>query len=384
MRLLIENALIYDNNAAAFRRGSFSSADGKIIAAGKDGIEYDRVIDAGGAYLIPGLVDMHTHGRAGYDFCDADSAGLRKMAEEYLKTGVTTVVPTLASAPYGELIEAAERINTVRGLSGARYIGIHLEGRYLNPLKRGVQSADLLARPDKKELDELVARMRLPFHITYAPELDSDGTFLARILKLGATAAAGHTAMTYAEAYEAEKRGITAYSHLFNAMPPLHHRAGGAVCAALMGGAYCELICDGMHVSPEMIRLAYRCLTSARTILISDSMEGTGCPDGVYRIAGVPVTVKDGKALSADGTLGGSTLNLFDGMMNLIKFCGIGLEEAVPCATLNPAKAVGIDNLVGSLEPGKFADALLLRADGNGKGSYKIDRIISGGLPLEK
>ncbi len=380
MRLLVNNALIYDSQAAAFKSGQLAIANGLILPGSLDGMEFDKTIDAGGAYLVPGLVDIHTHGRAGCDFCDADATGMKTMKTAYLKTGVTTVMPTLASAPFDDLLAAAERIEAARKLPGARFLGIHLEGRYLNPAKRGVQSEKLLAKPDTGELEELIARMGLPFHITFAPELDTDGTFLTRVLSLGATAAAGHTGMTYAEAVLAESRGITAYSHLFNAMPPLHHRAGGAVAAALTGVAYCELICDGMHISPEMIRLAYRCAGNSRCVLVSDSMEAAGCQDGNYMIAGVPVKVKDGKALSADGALGGSTLNLFDGLMNIMKFCSISLEEALPCATINPARAVGIDNLVGSLEPGKFADALIFRDDR--KGSYRIEGIISGGEPV--
>ena len=158
--------------------------------------------------------------------------------------------------------------------------------------------------------------------------------------------------MTYAEARAAEQRGITAYSHLFNSMPPMHHRAGGVVCAALTGKAFCELICDGIHISPEMIRLAYKCLGPGRTVLVSDSSAGAGCPDGRYRLAGVEITVKDGRALTAGGALAGSTLDLFCGVLNLMKFCNIGLEEAVACATPNPARAVEITEQSARLSRG--------------------------------
>ena len=361
MRLLVDNALIYDGASLAFRRGRLVAVDGIIQPPDTEGVEFDKVLDAGRAYLIPGLVDIHTHGRASHDFCSAGSEELHVMAKSYLNSGVTTVMPTLATAPFDELLSAADRIRAAKDTGGARFIGIHLEGRFINPGKRGAQSGELISPPDICELEMLTKRAGLPFHITFAPELDPGGEFLSRALELGGTAAAGHTMMTYAEARAAEQRGITAYSHLFNSMPPMHHRAGGVVCAALTGKAFCELICDGIHISPEMIRLAYKCLGPGRTVLVSDSSAGAGCPDGRYRLAGVEITVKDGRALTAGGALAGSTLDLFCGVLNLMKFCNIGLEEAVACATLNPARAVEIDRTVGSLEPGRYADALLLR-----------------------
>ena len=378
MRLLISNAMIYDSYSRTFVRGDMLCGGGRILELGQlGGAEHDVLLDAGGRRLIPGLVDIHTHGRAGFDFCTADTAGLEKMKASYLECGVTTVVPTLAGDTLSGWLSAAERINACRNGDGARLMGLHLEGRYLNPQKRGVQSAQLLTAPDTDELEAMLGAADLPLHVSYAPELDSDGEFCKFALSRGVTLSAGHTAMTYAEAKLAESRGVTCYTHLFNVMNGLHHREGGAVCAALEGDAYTELICDGMHIAPEVIRLAYRCKGADRFVLVSDSMEGAGMPDGEYTIAGVTVYMRDGKALDADGHLGGSTLDVFNGVKNLMRFCGIGLEEALPCATLTPARAMGIDSEVGSLEVGKLADALLLD-DGE---DIVIDRRIVGGKP---
>lgn len=378
MRLLIKDALIYNSHSHAFERGDMLCGGGRILGLGDlGGAEHDVLLDAGGRRLIPGLVDIHTHGRAGFDFCTADREGLQKMKASYLECGVTAAVPTLAGDTLSGWLAASERIGACRDGDGARLMGLHLEGRYLNPQKRGVQSAQLLTSPDVDELEKMLVAAGLPLHVSFAPELDSEGSFSAWALSRGVTLSAGHTAMTYAEAKAAEARGVTCYTHLFNVMNGLHHREGGAVCAALEGDAYTELICDGMHIAPEVVRLVYRC-KGERLVLVSDSMEGAGMPDGEYTIAGVKVYMRDGKAVDADGHLGGSTLDVWSGVQNLMRFCGIPLETALPCATLAPARAVGIDGEVGSLEVGKLADALLLGGEGE---NIVIDRRIVGGEP---
>ncbi len=373
--MIINNAVICDTDAVTLRRGSIGFSHGSVCEI--ENADSDDVIDARGAYLLPGFVDVHTHGRAGGDFVSADTDKLRAMARSYLETGVTSVMPTLASAAYGELISAADRINSVKSSTGgARFLGIHLEGRYLNPDFRGAHNAELLAPLKPEELDALVFRMCLPCHITAALELDGDGRFADRALSLGATLGLGHTGADFNTAHALfEKYGIS-FTHLFNAMPPIHHRAGGAAVAGLTSGAFCELICDGLHVSPEMVRLAYGCLTEEHLVLITDSMEATGCPDGDYDIAGSPCRVVNGRALTADGKLAGSTLDLKTAVENLMSFCNIGLANAVRCATLNPAREIGADGTVGSLAVGKCADALLVRLE-NGK--IFIEDIFIGG-----
>jgi N-acetylglucosamine-6-phosphate deacetylase len=163
-------------------------------------------------------------------------------------------------------------------------------------------------------------------------------------------------------------------------MSPLHHRAGGAPLACFDSGAFGEVICDGFHIAPEMVKLAYTLKGSDRLVLITDSMEASGCPDGEYQIAGQPVTVKNQIALTHDGALAGSTLNLFNGVKNLMKFAGISLEDAIACATINPARQVKIDAEVGSLEAGKYADILLLNEC---DGEYSIGRIVCSGAFVE-
>jgi N-acetylglucosamine-6-phosphate deacetylase len=153
---------------------------------------------------------------------------------------------------------------------------------------------------------------------------------------------------------------VTAFSHLYNAMPALHHREGGCVCVALLGEGFGEIIADGLHICPDMVALAYRCLGNEKAVLITDSMEATGCPDGEYSIAGQPVIVKNGKAVTLDGALAGSTLDLWNGVKNLMAFAGASFADAVLCATRNPAKMLGVEDSIGTLEVGKRADLLLV------------------------
>ena len=333
--------------------------DGTILAVGEacQSFSADIERDATGLTVIPGLVDAHTHGRAGYDFSTATAAQMELMRVDYLRHGVTTVVPTLASdTPQGWH-------DAIRRVEACGFDAIHLEGRYLNEKKRGAHPAHLLAPLDAAELESFLHQICIPCHISAAFELDTDGSFAECARRYGATMGLAHTMATAEEAKLAFSRGVTTFTHLFNAMPPLHHREGGAVSVALGGDGYGELIVDGLHICPEMVRVAYRCLGSERTILITDSMEATGCPDGDYAVAGQAVTVKDGKALTLDGVLAGSTLDLWDGVKNLMRFADAAPADAIACATRNPARMLGLWSRVGSIEAGKRADLLLLDGD---------------------
>lgn len=378
----IRNARIYNTADRVFFDGCLLIRDGRIaeILLG-DGMETPADVpmyDACGRRIIPGLVDVHTHGRAGGDFGTADVAQMRVMAKSYLDSGVTTVLPTLASAPLSELEISIDSINALRAEAAAsegelpNIAGTHLEGRYLNVKRRGAHAADLLVKPDPAELEALLARMDGARHLTAALELD-DGDFLRRALELGATVSLGHTDADFATANALLTKGVTALTHTFNAMPPLHHRDGGVVAAGLTSDtALCEMICDGFHIAPHMVKLAYR-LAGERLVLITDSMEATGCPDGEYRIAGNPVTVKDGKARTHDGAIAGSTLSMWEAVNNLRDFADITLENAIYAATMAPALEVGLADEIGSLEVGKRADLLILEDEG------AIGRVMCGG-----
>ena len=369
----IRNARIFHTQTRSFFDGSILVEDGRISALYPDPNALPPadvpVYDAEGKRIIPGLVDVHTHGRAGGDFGTADLPFMRRMAASYLESGVTTVMPTLASAPLNALETSIDWINTLRDEAAAsegklpHIAGTHLEGRYLNVKRRGAHAADLLVVPNADELEALLSRVQGARHVTAALELDGGGEFLRRALALGATVSLGHTDADYETANTLFGKGVTALTHTFNAMPPLHHRDGGVVAAGLTSDtALCEMICDGFHIAPHMVGLAYR-LAGDRLVLITDSMEATGCADGEYSIAGNPVTVKDGKARTHDGAIAGSTLSMWEAVRNLQAFANTTFENAVYAATMAPAREIGLEEEIGSIEVGKRADLLVLEAD---------------------
>lgn len=373
MSVAYKNCKIYSSEQKSFISGMVFTSDDVIDGvyfgdvAPLDGFE--KTVDLEGNYLIPGLIDVHTHGRAGGDFNTADTDMLKKMSESYINSGVTSVMATLASATLDSLYDSIEKVSGLTSDDSSVFIGVHLEGRYLNEKRRGAHASSLLAKPDAGEISALVKEMKKTgfAHVSAALELDASGEFTAAALDMGATLGLAHSDATFAEGQRAFERGATSLTHTYNAMSPFHHRDGGAVGAGLLTDeAFCELIADGFHVSPEAVRMAYR-LKKENIVLITDSMEATGMPDGEYFIAGLPVTVKDGRARTHEGAIAGSTLDLIDGVKNLAAFAGISFAEALYCATASPAKMIGAYGILGSISAGKIANMLILDKEYNVK-----------------
>ena len=372
--MVIKNLNLYSNKNKSFYLADIKIEDGIIAEIGS--IDAADAIDGKGAYVVPGLIDVHTHGISGGDWSLAEGEELYKMAAAYAQNGVTTVMPTLGTDTYENMLLATDRVTNLPQKDGCAFLcGMHWEGRYLNIKKKGAHLPELIVDLDPADLDSDVLRSCSHLHISAAYELDADGEFIKKALEIGATCGLAHTMATYKEAKLAESRGVSSYTHLYNAMPPLHHRDGGCIAAAFEGDAIAELICDGVHVSEEMVRLAYRNLGAQRLSLVSDSLLVTGVSDGVYESLGLRVTVKNGECRLDDGTLAGSTLTLDKAVRNLMSFCRIPLTEAIISATETPARQVGIFGECGSIDVGKRADMLLLT---NGE-TLDVDRVMVRG-----
>ncbi|MBO5287363.1 MAG: N-acetylglucosamine-6-phosphate deacetylase [Clostridia bacterium] len=363
------NGMVFNSDTECFERADVLACDGLILELDEhlslDSISKDEIeiVDLKGKYIIPGLVDVHSHGIGGHDFDNSTSDNVEHMRYTYAKVGTTSVMATIASQPLEQMLDSIRVINQKRGELGcfANVIGIHLEGRYLNPLARGAHAEHLLALPSVKELDEFVRVMLpLPCHFSISPELDGATDFIKRAVSLGCTVGVAHTKATYEQALEAVSNGASSFTHTYNAMTPVHHRMPGViVCSLLADNAYSEFICDGEHSHPAMIRLAYKTKAKDKLVLITDSMSATAVGDGTYGVAGTAVYVKDGRATNAEGALAGSTLTLFKAVTNMMKFCGITLNEALKFATVNPAKMVNAEG-IGKLDKNYRADLIVI------------------------
>ena len=318
-----------------------------------------EIIDAEGLLVLPGLVDIHSHGAAGEDFSDGNPEGLKKILRYERSCGITSYCPTSMTFPKERLRQIFASIKGAQTEEGAKVVGINMEGPFLDPAKKGAHVEKWIAAPDVAFVRELNqdadGLVRL---VTLAPNMDGAEEFIKEMHE-EVCISLGHTAADYDCASRAMKLGAHHVTHLYNAMQPFGHRAPGLIGAA-MDDPECmvELICDGYHIHPSAIRAAFRLFGPERVILISDSMRATGMENGTYELGGQEVTVKDRKAVLKDGTLAGSATNLYGCMCKAIEF-GIPLEQAIMAATANPARSIGIFDRVGSIRIGKQADLLL-------------------------
>ena len=319
-----------------------------------------EVIDAEGLLVLPGLVDIHSHGAAGEDFSDGNSEGLKKILQYEKRCGITSYCPTSMTFPKERLRQIFASIKGAQTEEGAKVVGINMEGPFLDPAKKGAHVEEWITAPDAAFVRELNqdadGLVRL---VTLAPNMDGAEEFIKEMHE-EVCISLGHTAADYDCASRAMKLGAHHVTHLYNAMQPFGHRAPGLIGAA-MDDPECmvEMICDGYHIHPSAIRAAFRMFGPERVILISDSMRATGMKNGTYELGGQEVTVKDRKAVLKDGTLAGSATNLYGCMCKAVEF-GIPLEQAIMAATANPARSIGIFDHVGSIRIGKQADLLLV------------------------
>ena len=339
--------------------------DGILLsAASGDG----EALDARDCYVIPGLVDVHFHGCVGEDFSDATPEGLQRIADYELSQGVTYICPAGMTLPEDQLTAICKNTaaHRAKNAGGAEVVGAHLEGPFLSTAKKGAQNADFLHDPDVPMLRRLQeAAEGCVKLVTVAPEQPGAMEFIRAATEMGITVSVGHTVADYDTAMAAFAAGATHATHLYNGMPPLHHRSPGVIGAAFdTPGVQAELICDGIHIHGAMVRLAFRLFGRERVILISDSLRATGMPDGQYPFGGQEIEVHGSRAtiVGHPETLAGSVTSLMGCLRQAVKF-GIPLADAVRACTYNPARSIGIEDRAGSLEEGKEASFVLLERD---------------------
>lgn len=358
MKKRIENSLIYLEDHK-FHKGTVIMEAGVIT----DIIEMDFIPDQETAYVIPGLVDIHFHGCMGADLCDGDVESIRKIADYEASRGVTGICPATMSLPVKELHRIMKVVGNYEETGGAHLVGIRMEGPFLSKGKKGAQAEENIIPCDEALFrtlqEEAGGRIRL---VDIAPEEKGAMDFIDA-LKTEVHLSLAHTRADYEISMEAFRRGADHVTHLCNAMPPLHHRNPGVIGAAADVGAYVELICDGVHLHPAMVRILFQLFGDEKICLISDSMRATGLGDGTYTLGGQDVFVKGSVATLKDGTIAGSVANLMDCLRIAVCEMGISPEAAVRCATENPARAIGVFDSCGSISVGKRADLVRLDSD---------------------
>ena len=356
--------------------------DGELLAeTSADGKSYD----AGGCYVIPGLTDLHFHGCVGEDFSDADPAGLQRMADYELSRGVTQICPAGMTLGEDQLTRICQNAAAHRAKNpgGAELVGLHLEGPFLCKAKKGAQNEAFLHDPDPVMLHRLQeAAQGMVKLVTLAAEQPGALEFIQGAKEDGITVSLGHTTADYDTASAAYAAGARQATHLFNAMPPFTHRAPGVVGAAFdHPEVKVELISDGVHIHPSVVRAVFQLFGAQRVILISDSLRATGMPDGRYPFGGQEIEVHGNRAtmVGDPNTLAGSVSDLMACLKSAVSF-GIPLADAVRAAAVNPAQVLGVFPRMGSVDTGKLANLAILDENLELKDVFFRGRLVDRGV----
>ncbi|MBR4354039.1 MAG: N-acetylglucosamine-6-phosphate deacetylase [Kiritimatiellae bacterium] len=342
--------------------------NGKISRVGKFAAPKpkagDTVVDAKGNYLMPGFIDVHTHGALECDFCDADPQAIFKVAEGKLQEGCTSFLPTTLTVSHEELIAAAKNAKAYvkAGSPYAKIIGIHLEGPFINVKCCGAQNPKYVRKPSIKELKEIDKVFPVK-QISYAVEAEGGAKFAKDCIKMGVVPSVGHTGAKLADLMPAYKNGLRHMTHFCNQMTPLHHREIGMVGAGfLIEDLNTEVICDKIHLCPDMLRLVFTRRNLAHIQMITDSLRCSHCPDGyAFQMGGLDVLLKNGEArLVNGGNLAGSTLWMGNGLKNVHEVTGIPLKDLVRTTSWNQAIEQGLGDKLGKIEKGFVADLVVI------------------------
>lgn len=396
--MIIKNVRIYREDKA-FRKGSIVIQNGKFAGIYtedmEDMTEYvrtghmdsegkdEKVIDGSNCYALPGLIDLHFHGCTGYDFCDGTKEAIEEIAKYEASVGVTAIAPATMTLPVKELVRILSVAADYKKESheGADLVGINMEGPFISEEKKGAQDERHIISCDEAVCEKFLrASEGLVKFVGVAPEQSENAVEFIHRMKDKVKISLAHTNADYDTAKAAFAAGACHAVHLYNAMPPFTHRSPGVVGAVSDSPhVNAELICDGVHIHPSIVRATFQMLGAERMILISDSMRATGMPDGRYTLGGLEVDVTGNRAvLASNGALAGSATNLMDCMRTAVKEMGIPLETAAACVTMNPAKALGIYNEYGSISVGKKGNVVLLDEELNLKMVVKDGQLGTG------
>ncbi len=377
--MIIKNASVFTEEGK-FAKQDIYIKDGKFVMSAEEA-DGEEIIDGEECFAIPGLTDIHFHGCMGHDFCDGTREAITAMAEYEASVGVTSIVPatmTLGEDTLQGICEtAAAYVREVSNDKAADLCGINMEGPFVAASKKGAQNGAYIRKPDGDMFDKLnKASGNMIKLVAIAPEVEGAMEFI-KAKRDETVLSVAHTATDYDTAVEAFEKGATHVTHLYNAMNPYTHRAPGPIAAAADAGAEVELICDGVHIHPAVVRTTFKIFGDDKVILISDSMMATGLEDGDYSLGGQAVKVVGNLATLADGTIAGSATNLMDCMRTAVLKMHIPLESAVKCAAVNSAKSVGIYDKYGSITPGKVANVVLLK-----KNDLALEKVVLRGKAL--
>ena len=358
MKAIVNGKIILPDSIVEGRALLF---DEKIVGLSETVPEGAEIIDAKGRYVAPGLVDIHIHGYLGEDTSDGSVEGIRKMAEGIVKNGVTAWLPTTMTVSYDDLRRAFNAVRTLMDKKnnprGAQIMGVHAEGPFINPSKKGAQAVEYIRPADAPFLIENSDVIRI---VTIAPEMPGALDCIREVTeKTSILMSMGHTAANYETAKAGIEAGVRHATHLFNAMTPLNHRDPGVVGASLADDRVStELIADTFHISPDLFGLVAK-VKGDNLILITDCTRAGGLEDGEYTLGGQPIFVKGIECRLADGTIAGSVLKLNNAVRNMREHTNLPLEQIVRMASINAARCIGLDKTKGSLEAGKDADIIL-------------------------
>ena len=358
-KILIRNGIIFEPDFK-FKIGNLAVENGFIT---QNLNAPDEIINAENLYIIPGLCDIHFHGCAGHDFCEGSEEAFNAILNYEKSNGILTICPATMTLPENELIKIVSSAKKFHE-KNSDLAGINLEGPFISRNKKGAQNEKFILNPDIKIFKNIFdASGNLIKFVDIAPELNGAFEFINHAKKF-ATVSLAHTEADYKISDEAFKAGAKHVTHLYNAMPPINHREPGLIIAASENenkNITVELICDGVHVHPAMIRNTFKMFNDDQIIFISDSLEATGMPDGKYKLGGQEI-IKSGRVatLSDKKTIAGSVSNLFECFKYSVQVAKIPLETAVKCSTFNPVKSIGLEKSCGTLEAGKLAKILFL------------------------